>query len=62
MSPSLVLEIGLVVGLREAITLLRSGGREGVVGRLEGVRLEGGRGAEGRFRFGIGVSEFKLKF
>ena len=43
------LELGLTLGLREAITLLRSGGR------LVRVREEGGRGAEGREVGGRGV-------
>jgi len=57
MRPSFVLEMGLVVGLRDAMTLLRSGGRDGFVGRLEG-----GSGEEGRLRLGIGVRVFRLKF
>ena len=48
MRPSLVLELGLAeAGLREAMTVLRSGGREGGVEDRE----EGGRGAEGRLYF-----------
>jgi len=56
MRPSLVLEwgeVGLAKGLaleaREAITVLRLGGKEEETGREDG-----GRGAEGRFACGIG--------
>ena len=47
MRPSLDLATGLWVGLRLAMTVLRSGGRQGA--RVEVTpREEGGSGAEGR--------------
>ena len=51
MTPSLGLDTGLVAGLSEAITLLRSGGRVVLVGRLEGG--SGADGREGRGRLGL---------